>query len=821
VEQRRLLNFFVASSLFFLIWLWLQTIFPPPQKPLPQGADQNGIASGLGNSDALNAGISPSPPEAGSASDDSDVAKTTLQQRRAEWFTLGSMDPAEGYWMLVTLASRGGGIERIELTERNAKGRLKYRRVDLRSGYLGYLAPTLAAEGEGVLVQVVGPGTPAATAKNLSGGENGLRVGDRIVAIANQQIDSVSRLQSVLDATKPDQQVMLEVVRGESAGGQGPMRLQFEATLSEHPLDLIRLSESGGADEIAGNINRASCLMTLARIGKSSILSGGREVPQLISQHNTVWEREATIDARGQIDFRLSLPASITAQAGGAGAIDLQRSYQLAKEKYSLDLTMRVVNRADVPQELQYRLEGPNGLTLEGWWYSTKISPNFSAASARDLVSNSPGTGRRLLSAESLLKRAKKTPQDPDEVVFTSTSPETERQLRYIGIDAQYFLASYVPGPGKEVMDQYSQALGMIVAQSSSIPANQERATNLSFFLDSLPQTVPPQGALEDRVTFFAGPKSPELLETYGLSPVLEYGWFSWVAKPLSWLLHGFYAIVGNYAIAIIMLTLLVRGCMFPLSKKAAIHAQKMQELAPELKKITEKYKDDFEKRLKAQRELQQRVGFNPLSGCLPLFIQLPIFMGLYRALSVDIELRQAAVSSKLQWASNLAGPDMLAFWGDWLWDYLSGRGTGWLGPYFNILPIIVVGLFLVQQKMFMPPATDEQTAITQKVMTIMTLVMGLFFFRVPSGLCVYFITSSLWGIAERKIVKKLVPSIPLPAVATAGGTVEGTVVASQVRDEGKQSFADRIRAAAGMPKETAAPSIPPNKRKRPPGNKK
>ena len=107
-------------------------------------------------------------------------------------------------------------------------------------------------------------------------------------------------------------------------------------------------------------------------------------------------------------------------------------------------------------------------------------------------------------------------------------------------------------------------------------------------------------------------------------------------------------------------------------------------------------------------------------------------FHGLYRALSVDIELRQSAVSGSTDWASNLAAPDMFLFWGDWLWDYLSGRGTGWLGPYFNLLPVLVVILFLTQQKLFMPPATDEQTAMFQKMMNIMTFMMGLFFSVYP-----------------------------------------------------------------------------------------
>ena len=90
--------------------------------------------------------------------------------------------------------------------------------------------------------------------------------------------------------------------------------------------------------------------------------------------------------------------------------------------------------------------------------------------------------------------------------------------------------------------------------------------------------------------------------------------------------------------------------------------------------------------------------------------------------------------------------------------EYFSGRGTGWLGPYFNILPVFVVVLFLTQQKMFMPPATDEQTAMTQKVMGFMTLFMGLFFFRVPAGLCLYFIASSSVGHLRTRLGQENAP---------------------------------------------------------------
>ncbi|WP_235934936.1 membrane protein insertase YidC [Candidatus Laterigemmans baculatus] len=761
-----------------------------------------------------------------------DETPEPVRRPKAEWVTLGSMDPASGYNMLVTFDSRGGSIDRIELTERKENGRLKYRRVDVRSGYLGYLALAPSLTADGALVRVVGPGTPAALAPSLDNAPAGLRPGDLIVAANERPITTALDLAEVLEKTDPGDELVVEVLRpaaapaddaedaesaADAAEPPAPTPLRFQATLSEHPLDLVRLADTAGAEQIRGNLSRASCLMTLTQVGRKSIRTGQSEISGLTSQHSTVWDLQRIGDGTGY-EFRLPLAAAAVREVGGSGAVELVRRYSLAPGSYAIDMEMEVINHAEENQQLGYRLEGPNGVTLEGWWYSTKISPNFSGAAARDMVYNTVAENHELLSAYNLLERAKDTPESPVEVVFTPDGPEGSRQLRYMGVDAQYFITAYVPPEGEAITDQFVRGAGIVVADAERIPAHQERATNISFYLDSQTAEVAPGESLKQSIRLFAGPKQPDLLAAYGMGETLEYGWFGWIAAPLSWLLHGFYAIAGNYALAIILLTLLVRGCMFPLGRRAAIHAQKMQELAPELKKISEKYKDDFEKRLKAQRELQQRVGFNPLSGCLPMFVQLPIFIGLYRALSVDIELRQAALHPALQWCSNLAGPDMLYYWGDWLWDYLSGRGTGWLGPYFNILPIVVVALFLAQQKMFMPPATDEQTAMTQKVMTIMTMMMGLFFFRVPSGLCIYFITSSLWGIVERKMVKKTIPAAPQGAFPA---TVDGTVTQSSVtNDNGRPSLADRLRTAAGMPGEEPKAIVPPSKRRKPPTRK-
>ncbi len=196
---------------------------------------------------------------------------------------------------------------------------------------------------------------------------------------------------------------------------------------------------------------------------------------------------------------------------------------------------------------------------------------------------------------------------------------------------------------------------------------------------------------------------------------------------------------------------------MIPLSLKQTKNMLKMQELKPEMERIAARYKDDVQARTEAQRELWAKHNYNPMGGCLLMFIQLPIFIGLYRSLMVDVDLREAPLIPGLRWCSNLAAPDMFINWSSLPWPrwFLNGEGMLALGPYINILPLITVALFLLQQKLFMPPPADEQAEMMQKVMKYMMLFMSFLFFKVAAGLCLYFIASSLWGIAERKLIPR------------------------------------------------------------------
>jgi YidC/Oxa1 family membrane protein insertase len=281
-----------------------------------------------------------------------------------------------------------------------------------------------------------------------------------------------------------------------------------------------------------------------------------------------------------------------------------------------------------------------------------------------------------------------------------------------------------------------------------------------------------------------------------------KIGWTSLLIACTSlmhWLLNLLHLIVGNWGLSIIFLTVLVRGLMFPISRKQAALSVRMQELAPEMKKIQEKYKSDPRARQQAQMELYRRHKVNPLGGCLPVLLQMPIFLGLYYCLQESIHFRLA----NFLWIQNLAAPDMLLWWGNHIPlisdpDNQSGSMVSflYLGPFLNVLPIIAVGFMIMQQKMLTPPPQDEQQAQQQKLMKYMMVFFGVMFYKVAAGLCLYFIASSLWGLAERRLV-------PRKATAT---TAAGAPPPSKA--DGKKSLNGSPGGRKGKPgkKEKPAP---------------
>jgi YidC/Oxa1 family membrane protein insertase len=287
-------------------------------------------------------------------------------------------------------------------------------------------------------------------------------------------------------------------------------------------------------------------------------------------------------------------------------------------------------------------------------------------------------------------------------------------------------------------------------------------------------------------------------------------GW-TWVVikttNLMHWLLGWLHWAIPSFGVGIILLTVLVRTILFPLSRKQAIMSLKMQELAPEIKKLKDKFKDDHAALTREQMALFKKNGVNPFGSCWVILMQMPIFMGLYFALQESITFRLAPFWPT--WIENLAAPDMMINWGKgipWISRDQDFGGFLYLGPYLNLLPIIAVALMIVQQKLMTPPAADEQQELQQKMMTYMMIFFGLMFYKVAAGLCVYFIASSLWGFAERKLLPKAKlagvggPAVSGPDPGAAAGAGSSTAITGQPNGERKgkgKKKGDRGKPAA------------------------
>jgi YidC/Oxa1 family membrane protein insertase len=394
---------------------------------------------------------------------------------------------------------------------------------------------------------------------------------------------------------------------------------------------------------------------------------------------------------------------------------------------YELHFSFKIENLSAAPQaDLFYRLKGPVGVPLED------------AANARV----HRGIVAGFVQDDGTVKSSSLTAKEVVKAVDADETKEWKTPIRYIGVDVHYFVAMIVPD-GDQVESPYIEvARPEVVDRAANI-----KHSDITVELTSKKFTLAAKGkrgsSVEHTYKLFAGPKRKELLAPYDAGDIIKYGWFGWISQGMLWLMNLLHAIGLPYGLAIIGLTILVRSALFPLSRKQAKSAAKMKELQPKMAELKKKYANDKEKLARAQMELFAKHGANPLAGCLPVILQMPIFFGLYRALGNAVDLRLAPFP--LTWIDNLAAQDAL------FKLPFAVPLVGW--TTFNLLPIITIGLFIVQQQMFMPPPTDDQSAMQQKMMKYMSIFMGFLFYTVPSGLCIYFIASSMWGIGERKLL--------------------------------------------------------------------
>jgi YidC/Oxa1 family membrane protein insertase len=221
------------------------------------------------------------------------------------------------------------------------------------------------------------------------------------------------------------------------------------------------------------------------------------------------------------------------------------------------------------------------------------------------------------------------------------------------------------------------------------------------------------------------------------------------VAPLILGVLKFFAGLFGNWGVGIIFTTLLIRLCLFPLSKKSQVSMFRMQQLSPKVQAIRDRYKDDQQKQQVEQWKLFRENKINPMAGCLPLFLQLPIFIGMYSVFELSIELRQAPF---FLWMTDLSQPDYLL--GPWTPRQIPILITTLEISALNLLPILMTITWFLQAY-FAPRSPDPQMRTQQKMMMFMPVVFGLMCYTLASGLSLYFFVNSLLGMAEQKLIKK------------------------------------------------------------------
>jgi YidC/Oxa1 family membrane protein insertase len=237
----------------------------------------------------------------------------------------------------------------------------------------------------------------------------------------------------------------------------------------------------------------------------------------------------------------------------------------------------------------------------------------------------------------------------------------------------------------------------------------------------------------------YLGPKERDRLEKMGADTVrsIDLGW-SWI-EPLvlgfNWLLRALYSIIPNYGIAIILLTILVRLVTMPLTNRQMRSMERMREVQPKVKALQAKHGDDRQKQSEEMMKLYRTEGVNPLGGCFPMILQLPVFIGLFYALRSSIQLRQAPF---VGWINDLSAPETLFT--------IPG-----IEIPVRVLPLVMGVSMVLQQKI--TPVASADPAQARMMMTIMPVMMTVLFYQFPSGLVLYWFVSNILAISHQLLI--------------------------------------------------------------------
>jgi YidC/Oxa1 family membrane protein insertase len=403
-------------------------------------------------------------------------------------------------------------------------------------------------------------------------------------------------------------------------------------------------------------------------------------------------EKKRYKTSRGQdfLEYKLTEP----------GQIEITKRYTFYKSFNHIDLHIAVKNLSSKDISFSYDVNGPLGLAR-----TDKVM------------------GRSFLEADALVgdkifrKKAVKGAQ------------EIAGDVKWAALKSRYFALALKPfNPPRSVVFKE--------------PAPKEIATALK----SQVVLLSPKETTENNYLIYAGPLDEKKLAEigYGMERLINYGIFGGMSKFLLSTLRFFHRVTKNWGAAIILLTLLINGILFPLTRKSVTSMHQMKKVQPHMQKLKELHKDNPQKLNKEMMELYKKYNVNPLSGCLPLLLQMPVFISLYQGLIRSIELKGA----HFLWIKDLSRPDAVPL----------PFSLPFIGASLNILPLIMIGMMVVQQKISQGASaavTEEQASQQKMMMVVFPVVFGFLFYNMPAGLVLYWLTNTILMTTEQKLLAR------------------------------------------------------------------
>jgi YidC/Oxa1 family membrane protein insertase len=407
--------------------------------------------------------------------------------------------------------------------------------------------------------------------------------------------------------------------------------------------------------------------------------------------HRTLWRAEpgerALAPGRDEVSVQLV--------AAGKDGIEVRKTYTFKRNSYVVDVTLELRNPGVAPVAAYAYFQ----LTHDG-------KPETNTNTVAETFGAQSFIGFAVYTEERKFEKIHLSDLDKGKADYVKQA--TNGWLSFV---QHYFVSAWLPPHG--VPRDY-------VAE--------KRADGVYVGRVMVPLAIAPGENAAIKVPLYAGPQEQRRLQAAapGLDLVVDYGWLAIIAWPLFWLLEKFYAFSGNWGVAIILLTVLIKIVFFPLSAASYKSMAKMKLITPRLQKLREMYAHDRQKMNQAMMELYKTEKINPLGGCFPILVQIPVFIALYWVLLAAIELRHA--------------PFML-----WITDLSA------LDPYY-VLPILMTATMVLQTRMNPVPPDPVQA----RVMQIMPFVFSIFFFFFPAGLVLYWLVNNILSIAQQWQIQRM-----------------------------------------------------------------